>query len=314
MSRDNELSSASLRYYPFVSIIVPVYNASITLSLCLESILKLDYPSDRHELIVVDNGSKDETPEIAQKFGARVLYETSKQSSYAARNKGIIEAKGQLLAFTDSDCVVTPGWLKHLIQYWDDTSIGCFAGEVEAYKPETLLEKFADRSGILRQNVTLKCPYLPYTQTANSAYRSEVFEKIGLFNAELVSGGDADISWRMQREMGLQIKFIPDALVYHKHRANLKDLFRQFKKYEYGKLLWKRYYPDYKLPPLRKRVIDVVKASAFALAILPFNLSKYTRKQIDIVDLASPFFRVVMAFGTLSARIRKTTALNKDNL
>ena len=222
-------------HFPYVSIIISVYNAMSTLSLCLEAIGNLDYPKDRFEVIVVDNGSTDGSDEVAMRFGAKVIYETTIKSSYAARNKGIKEAKGELLAFTDSDCIVTPGWLKHLVKEWDDKSIGCFAGEIEAYQPSTLIEKYSDRAQILKQKWTLNNSYLPYTQTANSAYRKEVFDQIGLFIPEMISGGDAELAWRMQKKLGMKIKFIPEALVYHRHRVSVKGLYKQFKRYEHGK-------------------------------------------------------------------------------
>lgn len=290
-------------YIPFVSIIIPVYNAESTLSMCLESIRKLDYPQDKFEVIVIDNGSNDGSIKIAGRFEVKMFSETF-QSSYAARNKGIKEAKGELIAFTDADCVVTPGWLKNLVKEWDDKSIGCFAGEIEAYQPKTLVEKFSDRTGILGQKSTLFCSYLPYAQTANSAYRREVFDKVGLFNTEIVSGGDADIAWRMQKRLGLKIEFVPEALVYHKHRTSIKELYNQFKKYEHGKILWHRYYSDYKLPTFWRRTIELMDSIVIALLILPYNMIKYLKKEIDIIDFTTPFFKIVMCLSTFTARLK----------
>ena len=302
MAQNVKPSERKGNYIPYVSIIIPIYNAKSTLAMCLESIQGLDYPRDKFEVIVIDNGSNDESVEIAKKFDVKLYHETTIQSSYAARNKGVKGAKGELLAFTDADCIVTQGWLKHLVKDWDDESIGCFAGEIMPYKPETLIEIFSDRINILRQAGTLNCAYRPYSQTANSGYRRKVFDKIGLFNAELVSGGDADISWRMQRETSLKIKFIPEALVYHKHRTSFRGLYKQFRRYEHGKLLWQKYYPDYKLPSVEQRRTEFIKAVKRAVKTLPGNLKKYLKKQADLVDILSPFLRVVMAYGTLSAR------------
>jgi cellulose synthase/poly-beta-1,6-N-acetylglucosamine synthase-like glycosyltransferase len=288
---------------PFISIVVPVYNSISTLSLCLESIQKLNYPKDKLEVIIVDNGSDDGCDNVARKLDFRVLYERSVKSSYSARNIGILEAKGELIAFTDSDCIVTSDWLKNLVREWNDPSIGCFAGEILAYNPETLVERFSDRIGVLRQKGTLNCPYLPYTQTANSAYRKEVFDIVGLFNPEIVSGGDADLSWRMQRETDLKIKFVPDAVVYHKHRDSIIGLYRQFKKYERGKLLWLKYYPDYEMPTLEQRKSELIRDIKTLFEVFPSSLRKFLNNQIDTVALFSPLFRVIMSLGTYRGRM-----------
>ena len=287
---------------PFISIIIPVYNGEETLGLCLDSIARLDYPADKFEVLVIDNGSTDTSVRIAETHGARILYEHSQKSSYAARNQGIIAAKGDLLAFTDADCIVTPAWLKNLVTNWDDNSIGCFAGEIQAYQPQTLVEKFSDRIGILRQYGTIACTYLPYAQTANAAYRKEVFDKLGLFIPEIFSGGDAEISWRMQQKLGLGIQLIPEALVYHKHRTSITGLYRQFKRYEYGKVLWKKHYSDYDLPTVEQRKRELHDIVLETRSGLSGNIRKLLKQEIDMVDLMTPFLRIVMAYATYKAR------------
>lgn len=286
---------------PFISIIIPAYNSQATLGLCLDSVMRLDYPADRREVIVVDNGSTDESVRIAKKYDVKHLFEPDKKSSYAARNKGIAEAGGELLAFTDSDCIATPEWLRHLIKEWEDDSIGCFAGGIEAYQPTTLVERFSDRIGILRQEGTLKCAYLPYTQTANSAYRREVFGKIGPFIPEMTSGGDAEMSWRMQKKLGLKIKFNPEALVYHKHRATLLGLYRQFKKYECGKFSLKELYSDYEPQPFEQRERELDDAISRIKNTFLRDFDRFIGGQADLVDAATPFLRLVMSCGIYSA-------------
>lgn len=298
----NSLESTA---FPFVSVIVPAYNAEVSLGACLDSISALDYPADKLEVIVVDNDSTDRSREIAGRYRVKLFSEISMKSSYAARNKGILAAKGELIVFTDADCIVTPGWLKHLVKEWGDQSIGCFAGEVEAYQPRTLVEKFSDRAGILKQRGALNCPYLPYTSTANSAYRKGIFDKIGLFIPEMFTGGDAEIAWRIQQKLGLKIKFIPEALVYHKHRSSVLGLYRQFKKYEYGKLFLHKYYPEYQLPTLEERKKELDKAIRRAKSTFRDNMKRYCKKEIDCVDLAAPFLRIVMRYGEYKARLEQ---------
>jgi len=285
-----------------VSIIVPVFNARETISDCLESIQSLDYPKEKLEIIVVDNGSNDRSDEIAQKFKVEMLFETSMKSSYAARNKGVREAKGEMLAFTDADCVVSPGWLKHMVQHWTDSSIGCFAGEIKAFQPKTIIEKFSERKDILNQRHTFNNPYLPYAQTANVGFRKQVFEQIGLFDSEMKTGGDADFCWRMQKQTRFQIRFIPKAVVYHKHRDSVRGLYKQFQKYEYARKYWLIRYPDFPLPSKGKLIFELLRVSCKAILIFPINLIRWVTGKIDGVDLLSPFLACVMSVGTLSVR------------
>ena len=294
---------------PDISLVIPVFNAISTISLCLESVQELQYPRDKLEIIVVDNGSDDGSDKIAKKFGVQLFYETSIKSSYQARNRGVTNAGGELIAFTDSDCIVSSDWLINLIKGWDDKSIGCFAGEILSYNPTTLVEKFSDRSGILRHKWALDCSYMPYTTTANTAYRKEVFDRVGLFNPQLFSGGDGDLSWRMQRETDLKIKFEPDAVVYHKHRTNITGLYKQFKKYEYGQLLLRKLYPDLPVPTVKQRRYELLSSIYILIRTFPGNTVKYANKDIDAVTLMSPFFSFIKQLGIYSGRLSKL----KDN-
>jgi cellulose synthase/poly-beta-1,6-N-acetylglucosamine synthase-like glycosyltransferase len=268
--------------------------------------MKLDYPKDRFEVILIDNNSTDSSEDIARSYPITVLREENVQSAYASRNRGIKEARGEMIAFTDADCIVTPRWLKELAGYWSDGSAGCFCGEIEAYNPTSMVEKYSARREILSQKWTLADSYLPFAQTANSAFRKEVFDKIGLFITEAVSGGDAEMTWRMQKRLGLKIKYIPEALVYHKHRSTVVGLYRQFKKYEHAKLLWKMCYTDYPVPSVQERYNEFLSAFKIAVRTFPSGMKKCLMKQIDTVDLASPFFDVVINLGTLAARLGKS--------
>lgn len=91
--------------YPFVSVVIPVFNDAERLEMCLRALEDQTYPADRYEVILVDNGSDASMEGLAAGFaGTRVAYE-DRPGSYAARNKGVSLARGEVVAFTDSDCV-----------------------------------------------------------------------------------------------------------------------------------------------------------------------------------------------------------------
>jgi GT2 family glycosyltransferase len=231
------------------TIVIPVFNMANTIGQCLESITALDYDPDAFEVIVVDNMSTDDTRGIVAKFPVKILDEKVFQSSYAARNTGIAAARGKLIAFTDADCVVDRAWLAEIAREIGDESFGCFAGEILSSPPTTLVERFSEHIGLLRQKGPISgWHHRPYAQTANAVYRREVFNRVGFFHPTVKSGGDADIAWRMQSETQYKIKFVPKAVVYHHHRTDAPALYSQFRRYGTGKLSWATYHSDYKPP------------------------------------------------------------------
>ncbi|GAB4352827.1 MAG: hypothetical protein Fur0042_21430 [Cyanophyceae cyanobacterium] len=225
---------------PRVSVIVPIYNGVADLPDLLDGLLRQTYPADRVEFLLVDNNSRDRSFEVLKgaiaRFGAarrslRPLQELAVQSSYGARNCGIRAAAGEILAFTDGDCRPEPQWIEQLVAAFGDESVGMVAGEIRALPGDSLLERYAERQGVLSQTHTLAHSFLPYGQTANLAVRRRVFEEIGLFRPHLTTGGDADLCWRMQRETTWKLVLAAEAIVRHRHRATWAEFASQWRRY-----------------------------------------------------------------------------------
>lgn len=232
---------------PFVSVIVPVYNGERHIENCIKSLLSLNYPSSKIEIIIVDNNSKDSTNRIIRKYPVLSLIEDRIQSSYAARNTGIRRSKGEILAFTDADCIADRDWILKAVECFRDENIGCVAGRIDGYSPSNYIEEYFIRRGYLCQDTsTLKHWYLPYAQTANAIYRREVLDSIGIFEENWVSAGDTDLTWRMLLNSRYKIIYCKDALIYHVHRSTVKGMFNQRKTWGNGEvLLFKKYHVHY---------------------------------------------------------------------
>jgi glycosyltransferase involved in cell wall biosynthesis len=284
---------------PSVSIIIPCYNAENSIGECLESVINLFYPKDKLEIIVVDNNSTDRSRDIIRSFPVIMLEEKEIQTSYAARNKGISAAKGEWLAFTDADCVADRNWLYYLmLNHHNNEEVGCIAGQILPYKPRTLTELYSARKGILDQKRLLT--ELKGVATANVAYRKSVFEKIGPFNANTISGGDIEMSWRMQDKLGLKIAFVEEAIVFHKYRKTVYELYKQFYKYERSRIFLHHTFPNYhQLDDVEATLKNMLK---IALKTLPSQLLKLIKGEIDVVELMMPFFDSVIAFANYRAR------------
>lgn len=226
--------------FPPLSVIVPIYNSEKDLPDLLECLEKQTYPSDRVEYLLVNNNSSDRTAEILEKaaiesetrgFTLVPLAENQIQSSYAARNKGIRNARHDLLIFTDADCRPDPRWLEEMVKPFEDPEVGLVVGEIVALTGDSLIEKYTARREILSQKFLLQHPFCPYGQTANLGLRKSALEKVGLFRPYLTTGGDADICWRIQKQTGWKLASAPKAIVSHRHRSTFQDFQKQFQRY-----------------------------------------------------------------------------------
>ncbi len=212
-----------------VSIIIPLFNGENTIEECMSSLRSLQYPHP-YEIIIIDNNSSDRSVEKIKPYvnGHTVrLYSERKQGSYAARNKGIRLARGAFIAFTDADCIVQKDWLTNITKRLEEHTVGGVGGKIVPYRPETDLERFGDKY-IFNEE---KKPF-PYLGTGNCVFRKDVLWELHLFDERFLSGGDVDLSLRIQKQ-GYRLLYQPDAVICHKHRTSLKAFFCQY--YTYGK-------------------------------------------------------------------------------
>ncbi|HEY9886781.1 MAG TPA: glycosyltransferase [Candidatus Obscuribacterales bacterium] len=225
---------------PRVSVIVPIYNGVADLPGLAAGLLSQTLPPAQVEYLLVDNNSQDDTLSQLQALAAQAqaqgitvipLTEASIQSSYAARNRGIRAARGEILVFTDADCRPTADWLAHMVMPFDDPQVGLVVGEIQALPGHSLLEQYADRREILSQKFTIAHSFYPYGQTANLAVRRVALVNAGLFRPYLTTGGDADLCWRIQLSGDWRLHFAPAAIIRHRHRATLKELQSQWQRY-----------------------------------------------------------------------------------
>ncbi len=230
---------------PFVSVIVPVYNSAHTLPALLDALMALDYPESQREILIVDNGSTDATPDIVRRYPVTLLEEHAVLTSYGARNCGARQARGDVLAFTDGDCVPDPGWLTGLVAGIDDPSTGITVGEVVAYDLDSPIARLTDEMGIMAHSQSLEHKSLSSASTANMLVKREVWQAVNGFDETLPAFGDMDFCWRVQIELGLSVGYRPDAIIRHQHRTTYKALWRQALRHGWGAQYMHRSYPDH---------------------------------------------------------------------
>ncbi len=208
-------------------------NGEQTITECIESLLAVDYPEQLCEIVIVDNGSTDQTAELIKaKPGVSYAYEPKRGVSYA-RNRGIAESSGEIVAFLDGDCVVDPSWLSELVAPFEDPGVGCVAGELDHHPATTAAERQAVRMLGRWQRFAISSDP-PYVVTANAAFRREVLDEIGGFDPDLPRAQDVDIGLRFHHRSPLRLAFSPNAVARHRHRPTQAGFFSQQFGWAYG--------------------------------------------------------------------------------
>lgn len=203
-----------------ISVIIPVYNDQDGLDRALSHISRQTLPSSEFEVIIVDNNSNPPiglSPEL--KF-SHTLVSYAKPGSYAARNYGVQQSNGQIIAFLDADCYPSDQWLEKGLSEILQNKNTIIGGEIlfEKSPHPTATENYQYIVGFDQEN---NIKLNKFSVTANLITTYKAFQKIGPFNESLLSGGDREWCWRALND-GFSLRFSPDAIVYTKARRLLR--------------------------------------------------------------------------------------------
>ena len=218
-------STAERAQWPPVSVIVCAYNAGETIDDCLAALGRVDYPDV--EVIVVDDGSTDDTAARVRTYPWVRLVQTRQEGLSAARNVGLRAAQGEILAYVDADVRVESSWLTYLVQpfVWSDAVAAGGPNVVPADDP--WFAQCVARSPGAPSHVLLDDRIAEHVPGCNFAVRRSALAAIEGFDRIFVrAGDDVDVCWRLQ-EGGGRIAFSPSALVWHHHRGSLRAFWRQ---------------------------------------------------------------------------------------
>jgi GT2 family glycosyltransferase len=227
---------------PRVSVVVCTYNGGSTIKQCLNSLLALDYPD--YEVIVVDDGSTDDTAAVLAGFSDRVrVIRQQNQGLSAARNVGLKAATGEIVVYTDSDCFVDVDWLTLLVYQFDRTDAAAVGGPNLSPDDGRLAACVAAAPGqpihVLESDQVAE--HIP---GCNMAFRREALLAINGFDPVYrKAGDDVDICWRL-RQAGYWITFAPGAFVWHHRRQTPRAYLRQQAGYGEAEALLRFKHPD----------------------------------------------------------------------
>jgi cellulose synthase/poly-beta-1,6-N-acetylglucosamine synthase-like glycosyltransferase len=216
---------------PFVSVIVPALNCAGDVQGFAESMQKQNYPADRFEVIVVDNGSSDDTFERVRAAGLIALQRKEKGRARAL-NTGVMAARGEIIMTTDLSCRAEPHWMRAVVEtFAAHPEAGCVAGEIKLLRTTGgVVIDFQERSNYMSPLLALNrtsLPFMPFADGANASFRKRVFDEIGGFEESFVKAADVEICYRMFVLTDYTLVFNRSALMWEPGEPSLRALLHQ---------------------------------------------------------------------------------------
>ena len=235
--------------YRRISVVIPAFNEANGLPSCLIALKRQTYPRDMFDIIVVDNNSTDDTKEVAEKFGATVLFE--KEQGYVfAVNRGLLEAKGDILVVTDADTRTSVDWLEKLNNVYNDKRVVGVTGSVypdlKSVRTRVVLGVFYD--ALLMINFSLGKAHMT---GSNMSVRRDAFHEINGLDIRYRISADVDLGLRLQ-SVG-KVRFVPGIRVYSSLRRWKKKPMATLGEYTkaYFLTVWFRKPPGFQLKIVR---------------------------------------------------------------
>lgn len=224
-----------------VSVVIPARNSAPTIERCLVALAEQTVRPG--EVIVVDDGSTDDTPEIAGRMGAQVLTQDHAGAG-AARNHGARAARGDLLLFTDADCAPVPEWIERLVETLDRDGVVAARGITTSEQPEPPA-RFAQLEYDEKYRELARHESVDFVATYSAAYRRDAFWRFGGFDEGFLgaTSEDQELSFRLA-DANLKIAFVPGAAVRHHHHTSLRAYVRRKFRIGYAKARIGRHHPD----------------------------------------------------------------------
>lgn len=243
--------------WPRVSVIICTYNGAATIREGLDALQQLQYPD--YEVIVVDDGSTDETASIVHAYDVRSI-ETPNRGLSAARNTGLEAATGEIVVYLDDDAYPDPHWLLYVASTFRNTDHAAVGGPNIAPPDEDLVARCIDHTPGNPVHALLSDLEAEHLPGCNIAFRKTALEAIGGFDPQFrIAGDDVDVCWRLQQR-GWTLGFHPAAMVWHHRRGSIRAFWKQQRNYGKAEALlemkWPEKYNLYGHVPWRGRIYN----------------------------------------------------------
>jgi GT2 family glycosyltransferase len=232
---------------PDISVVIAAYRAEGMIGHTLEALRAQTLDARRFEVVVVDDGSPDDTAGAARRAGARVIAQPNAGPA-VARNRGVRESRGSTIVFTDADCEPEPDFLECLVRPFTDPEVGGTKGAYRtrqtAWVARLVQLEYESRYDRMAR-VQERAGGIDFIDTYAAAFRRELFEAVGGFDEGFpgASVEDQELSFRMA-ERGVRMRFVPEARVWHRHADSWWGYARKKAKIGYWKVGVLRRHPD----------------------------------------------------------------------
>jgi glycosyltransferase involved in cell wall biosynthesis len=305
---------------PLYSVIVPAYQAAPTIGQCLGALNAQTVARAQYEIIVVDDGSTDDTAPVAEQAGADQVLRCPHRGPAAARNAGIAAARGRVILLTDADCEPQADWLALMLQPFADPDVagvkGSYITRQTAVVPRLAQCEFEERYDLQERR-----PTIDFVDSYAAAFRASVLRAAGGFDPAFTRANneDVELSYRLAR-LGHKLVFVRRAQVAHRHVATWRGYFRMKRRRGFWRMLVYRLHPgkalrdSYTPQTLKLQILLVYATAALALAacvwhplawgallslgglvLSGWGFYKLVRTQDPAVTLWAPFFIVTRA-------------------
>ena len=295
------------------SIIIPTYNRPQPLTNCLQSLADLDYPDNRFEVIVVDDGSKISLKTVVKPLQNQLnltLIPQANAGPATARNTGAKQAQGKFLAFIDDDCTPANNWLQvletYLIAHANDLIGGCIINALSENIYATASQALLDYIYASYQN---KTKFPQFFTSNNIALSAENFWAIGGFdtNFPLAAAEDREFCDRLLSH-NYKMRYAPESIVYHAHHLTLKTFYRQHFNYGRGAFLFHKTYSQ--RHPQQKSI----QSWSFYLKLITYPLTKQYAQAAVLLCFLILLSQIATTFGMVTEKLLSQNIFNSQQI
>jgi len=287
---------------PVVSIVIPTYNAGPALKETIEACVAQDYPDDRLEVVIVDDGSTDETASLVSGYPVTYIYQENRGPA-AARNRGWRAAKGEIVCFTDSDCVPEREWVKKLVEWYTFEDVGGVGGSYGIRNPSSPLANLIHREILARHKAMPR--YVSFLGSFNVSYRRRTLEEVEGFDESFrhASGEDNDLSYKVLKAEH-RLVFVRDARVAHLHTERLRKYLREQYRHGYWRVKLYMLHPDMMAGDNYSGLSDFIPPVLTPLVVLFAIAGAFWRPAL--------YVSLILVFIMLSLNVRVLSSIEGD--
>lgn len=291
--------------FPKVSIIVPAWNEENTIAPTIDSLLNLDYPENKLEIIVVNDGSTDRTLEAAKSYEDKGVIVLDKENGGkgSAMNMGIERATGELIASMDADSFATPDSLKNIVGYFEDQNVAAVSPMMKVHKPKTIIQKIQRIEYMMMISMRKVLSFfdgIPVTPGPLSVYRASVFKELGGFEEDNITE-DQEMALRIQKAH-YKLKCAVSSVVYTSAPPGIRGLLNQRVRWNRGwlyNLLFRKKGKYIKLMRPEYGDFGILYAIAFIGIFLSLTVLLYSSTKLILNWISHPpFYYYISLLGS----------------